>query len=375
MQRVDAGLRQGANPPACSFVGSTYGKISFESFFPKGPTHAQSYGMSSAGDRARGALYGLAIGDALGMPTQFMSFDEVVARFGVIDGFREAPADHLIAAGLPAGSITDDTEQALLVADAVLAGAGHIDSEDLARHLVAWAERARERGSLDLLGPSSSAAIAALVAGGPLDELSRFGATNGAAMRIAPLGLVISTDDLDALVDLVVDACQITHNTGMAIAGAAAVAAAVSDGIGGASVAEATTVGIRAAELGQRRGDWSPGPSIGRRIAWAVGLVDADDHERSVRDVVELVGTSLAVQESVPAAFAILALHPQDPWQACLTAASLGGDSDTIAAMTGAIAGACHGIDSWPGDAVRTVAEINNVDLEMYAEKLPALRA
>jgi hypothetical protein len=52
-----------------------------------------------------------------------------------------------------------------------------------------------------------------------------------------------------------------------------------------------------------------------------------------VRDVVELVGTSIATQESVPAAFAILALHPDDPWQACLTAESLGGDSDTIAAV------------------------------------------
>ena len=52
----------------------------------------------------------------------------------------------------------------------------------------------------------------------------------------------------------------------------------------------------------------------------------------------------LATQESVPAAFAVLALHPDDPWQACLTAASLGGDSDTIAVMAGAIAGACHGM-------------------------------
>jgi ADP-ribosylglycohydrolase len=93
-----------------------------------------------------------------------------------------------------------------------------------------------------------------------------------------------------------------------------------------------------------------------------------------VGDVVELVGTSIATQESVPAAFAILALHPDDPWQACLTAASLGGDSDTIAAMTGAIAGACHGMDRWPEDAVKTVREINNLDLEMFAAKLLALR-
>jgi ADP-ribosylglycohydrolase len=331
--------------------------------------------MSGIVDRARGALYGLAIGDALGMPTQLMSHQEVAACFGVLDGFQEAPAGHPIASGLPAGSVTDDTEQALLLADAVLVGAGHIESDDLARRLLAWAERARERGSLDLLGPSSSAAVAALMAGGPVDEAGRSGATNGAAMRITPVGLIISSGDLDALVDLVVEASRVTHHTGVAIAGAAAVAAAVSGGIDGVSVSEATTLGIRAADLGQRRGVWVAGAAVARRIAWAVGLVDADDHERSVRDVVELVGTSLATQESVPAAFAVLALHPEDPWQACLTAASLGGDSDTIAAMTGAIAGACHGMDGWPADAVRTVREINQLDLETYAEKLLALRA
>jgi ADP-ribosylglycohydrolase len=103
--------------------------------------------------------------------------------------------------------------------------------------------------------------------------------------------------------------------------------------------------------------------------------MDPDDHDGSVRDIVELVGTSLATQESVPAAFAVLALHPDDPWQACLTAASLGGDSDTIAAMAGAIAGACLGMDGWPADAVRTVLEINDLDLDLVAEKLLALRA
>jgi len=60
--------------------------------------------MSSSGERARGALYGLAIGDALGMPTQLMSREDVTACFGVLDGFREPPADHKIAAGLPAES-------------------------------------------------------------------------------------------------------------------------------------------------------------------------------------------------------------------------------------------------------------------------------
>jgi ADP-ribosylglycohydrolase len=330
--------------------------------------------MSSADERALGALYGLAIGDALGMPTQLLSRDQIAIYFGTIDGFREAPPDHRIAAGRPAASITNDTEQALLLADALLAGGGHVDGEDLARRLLAWAERARERGSLDLLGPSTSAAVTALVADGPLDVFGRSAATNGAAMRITPVGLVAAADDLASLVDLVVEASRVTHYTSVAIAGAAAVAAAVSAGIAGASVGEATALAISAAELGQQRGEWVAGAAIPRRIAWAVGLIDTNDHDRSVADVVELVGTSIATQESVPAAFAILALHPDEPWQACLTAASLGGDSDTIAAMTGAIAGACHGMDQWPQHAVQTVREINNLDLEIVADKLLALR-
>lgn len=43
--------------------------------------------------------------------------------------------------------------------------------------------------------------------------------------------------------------------------------------------------------------------------------------------------------------------------------------------MTGAIAGPCHSMDSWPQDAVDTVRKINNLDLEMFAGKLLALRA
>src|SRR4051812_29628167 len=175
--------------------------------------------MSSAEERALGALYGLAIGDALGMPTQLLSRDQVATHFGTIDGFREAPPDHRIAAGLPAGSITNDTEQALLLADALLAEGGHVDSEDLARRLLAWAERARERGSLDLLGPSTSAAVTALVADGPLDVFGRSAATNGAAMRVTPVGIVAVPDDLGGLVDLGVEASRVTHYTNVAIAG------------------------------------------------------------------------------------------------------------------------------------------------------------
>jgi ADP-ribosylglycohydrolase len=318
-------------------------------------------------------FFGLAIGDALGMPTQLMSHEEVAATSELSTDSANRPQTTWSQRGCrPDRSLTIRSRRCCWPTRCSLAPAGSTakilpvgcspgpSALGNADRWICWVLRAVRHSR-----HSSQAAdwtrqdVWSDQRGGNADRSS---------------GLIISTGDLDALVDLVADASRVTHHTAVAIAGAAAVAAAVSGGIDRASVAEATTLGIRAAELGQRRGQWVAGASVARRIAWATGLVDAADHDRSVRDVVELVGTSLATQESVPAAFAVLALHPNDAWQACLSAASLGGDSDTIAAMAGAIAGACHGMDAWPLDAVQTVRETNQLDLELFAEKLLTLR-
>ena len=139
--------------------------------------------MREMRSRAAGALYGLAIGDALGMPTQSLPRAAVVARYGpLVSEFCPGPAGHPLASGLPAGSVTDDTEQAVLLARLVVAGEGEVDAADLARDLFAWEKSMRARGSLDLLGPSTRQALAALAAGADPAEAGRAGLTNGAAM-------------------------------------------------------------------------------------------------------------------------------------------------------------------------------------------------
>src|SRR5215469_8148285 len=159
--------------------------------------------------RALGALYGLAIGDALGMPTQSLSRAEIEARYGgLVTTFWPGPPDHPLAAGLPAGTVTDDTEQAVLLAKLVIEGDGETDPGELAGKLLAWEETMRARGSLDLLGPSSRRALAALAAGASIDEAGRYGVTNGAAMRVTPVGVATSSRDLHLLVDRVVGASR-----------------------------------------------------------------------------------------------------------------------------------------------------------------------
>lgn len=325
--------------------------------------------------RATGALYGLALGDALGMPTQMLSRPQIIARYGpVLTGFQAAAPDHPLAAGMPAGAITDDTEQALLLARLLLDGDGSVDAAELARRLVAWEDDMRARGSLDLLGPSTTRAVELVLAGTPVDEVGRQGTTNGAAMRIAPVGIAVPSADPVVLVDRVVEASRLTHNTGVALAGAAAVAAAVSAGLDGASVPQAVEAAVGAARLGAGRGHWVAAADVAERILWATGLVRG----LPVADVCELVyglvGTSLATQESVPAAFAVLTACQDDPWQAVLLAASVGGDCDTIAAMAGAIGGACHGVRAFPADARATLDRVNKLDLDATATALLALR-
>jgi ADP-ribosylglycohydrolase len=324
--------------------------------------------------RARGALYGLAIGDALGMPTQLLSRPEIVARWGpLLAGFEPAPGEHPIAAGHRAGDITDDTEQAVLLGRLLVAGRGTVEPGDLARALVAWEADMKARGSLDLLGPSTRRAVAAVQAGVPPEEAGAFGDTNGAAMRITPVGISVAADDPAALVDQVVRASFVTHGTSLALAGAAAVAAAVSAGISGATVPEATAAAIAAARLASDRGRWVAGADVAARIEWATQLVLDQDRDQAMDVIYRLVGTGLATQESVPAAFAALAVTADDPWLTCRLAASLGGDCDTVAAMAGAVAGACHGVGAFPGPAIEII-DRHRLDLPGLADGLLALR-
>jgi ADP-ribosylglycohydrolase len=330
----------------------------------------------NAHDRAVGALTGLAVGDALGMPTQNLPGEVVRQRYGILDDFHPGPDDNEISRGLPAGRVTDDTDQAVIVGELFVAGNGHIEAYAFAERLLSWERRMREAGSQDLLGPSTLRALGLVADGIPPDRTGRWGDTNGASMRIAPVGVGVAGDPPERLVDAVEEASRVTHNTGIAIAGASAVAAAVSSGVDGNPLAESLRRAVGAARIGARRGHYVPGADVADRITWALELVDGRTADEALDVVYRLVGTGLATQEAVPAAFAFAALYPGDTWQACRHAASLGGDCDTIAAITGAIVGAHAGTASVPPRILRRLAAANpDLALDRLAADLLALRS
>ena len=275
-----------------------------------------------------------------------------------------------MTAGMPAGSVTDDTDQAVIVGRLLVESGGPDRPLRLAEELLEWERGMKAKGSLDLLGPSTKAALEAVSprraarGGGPV------GATNGAAMRITPVGVAFPVRPLERFLDQVAAACQVTHDTTIGIAGAAAVAAAVSRGVdgggldgrlrrgdhGGRRPAPSAATGwpaptSRPDRLGRGPG---PRPARGRRP------LDRDQRPRSA--------------PASPARSRCPPPSPCWPWPtatrgapACL-AANLGGDCDTIGAIAGAIAGAVSGA-SRPARrrASPPSARVNDLDLEPLA--------
>ncbi|MER9426500.1 ADP-ribosylglycohydrolase family protein [Mesorhizobium sp. M0317] len=325
-------------------------------------------------DRAMGALVGGALGDALGMPTQLLSPARIAELYGHVEDFVAPFADHPVSKGLVAGTVTDDTEQALLLGRILVESGDRFDHARWVNALLDWEREVKARGSYDLLGPSTKRAIDAINDGVPAEEAGSRGDTNGAAMRIAPVGIMMPLEPLDAFVAKVAETCRATHNTSIAIASAAAVAAAASHGVAGGDWRAASDSAVAAARRGARLGHWVTGGDIAARIAWAQELVRGKTMRDAIGLITDLVGTGVASQESVPAAFAVLEVAQGDPWQAAIISANLGGDTDTIGAIASGMAGACVGFSQLPQQHIARLVGIDMAEVRSLAEDLLAAR-
>ena len=332
--------------------------------------------------RAYGALAGLALGDALGMPTQAMSPQQIRSVYGTITGLVDGDASQPDAPGMPAGSVTDDTEQALLIASLLIRGrgssSGHValNAVEFAHALLAWEDSMIERGSLDLLGPSTKAALERVRAGEDPLTVGGEGTTNGAAMRVTPIGIAVSTEDPEAFAEAVWSSCRVTHATRQGFQSAALVAAAVSMGI---DAARSPSLDLRSllwkavtyVDSLPERGAWTPDPDVIAATRRAMQLA-VNPASSSLECLVEQVGTSVASAHAIPMAFALLARDPSP--RALLDAANIGGDTDTIGAIAGAILGAVLGVEVLPADSLSMIEEVSHLGLSSVAGDLLALR-
>jgi ADP-ribosylglycohydrolase len=329
----------------------------------------KNFSKETISKKALGALLGVAYGDSFGMPTSLWPPEMIHKVFS--NGVREllpAPKGHVIHDGLVAGHVTDDTQQTMLLVDLFLAEK-KFPRNGVAKGLLAWA-KSLDAFENSILGPSSKKALMMIEAGVPVEETGLMGDTNGAAMKISPAGIV-HPGDYDAVINDVEEICIPTHNTNIAIAGASAVACAVSAGMAGKDMDSIISAFMYGAEKGMERGTQWYGASVLRKAEFALKLIRSAKSENEVlRDLYDIVGAGVAMPESAATALALVVYYNGNPLKTAEAAANMGGDCDTIGAIAGGMAGAFSGADIFPSPIVDQLSTVNNINFKEYAQKI-----
>ena len=320
-----------------------------------------------------GGIFGQALGDAWAMPALLNPRDTWEYHHGRITDFLPGPAFHPFHGGMVAGKVTDDTEQAYALAEEIIRE-GKVSIEGTARAVMNWYDRI-DGDNCPYVGPSTRRAVLAMKRGVDLQKTGRFGDTNGASMRISPVGLIHPGDVEGAVRDAYLT-CVPTHHTDVAVSGASAIAGAIAAAmVPGASLEQVVEAGVRAADLGRAYEEHWIGASVSRRIRMAVEIAESGRSDREkLEEMYDVVGNTLAITESVPCAFGMLILGQGDPIKVATYSAGLSGDADTTGAMAAAIAGAWSGIEAFPAWVLDKLRSANpEMDFDRIADELYAL--
>ena len=292
-----------------------------------------------------GSLVGTGVGDAVG---------------AAFEGWHMVEPEEIkaVADRRDVLTYTDDTHMMIGIAESLIENRG-FDGEHMAHTFVRNYEREPWRG----YGPGPPRIFRLVRAGETWDRaaetLYRGGSYgNGSAMRIAPVG-VLYHDDLAGLRDVAHKSSQITHSHELGKGGAALQAYAVALAVN-LDPGEPLDPRQFLAEL-----DGFIHHEVYRqKLAKVAALLDEADRA----NVAAELGNGIEAFNSVPTAIHSFLSHPRSFEEAVLFAVSLGGDTDTIAAMTGAISGAYLGVGSIP-ERWRMKLE-NRLYIEELAEKL-----
>lgn len=295
-------------------------------------------------DQARGALLGTFVGDALGMPFE-----------GAPPGAIPVELE-MIEARLGRGTYTDDTEMMIVLAESLLAD-GSVQQQPLARRFL---ERHDPRRGY---GAGTLNVFAQWRDGIPVDGAARavFGGRgsigNGAAMRIAPVGVRFA-DDPGWVVEQARRSAMVTHAHPLGIDGAVAQAAAVAAAMRGEDVVAAARNAVQTDDMR-------------RQLDAVTELLSAPPADPA--RVAEALGNGSTAPESVPGAI-YAACHVDDVRVAVSFAVRCGGDTDTIGAMAGAVAGARHGWTTIPSSWIEALedADYGRSHVEGLAARLVA---
>jgi ADP-ribosylglycohydrolase len=297
--------------------------------------------------KSLGSLLGLAVGDALG---DLGRQDEFRKRYGIVTNLYANAKS------------TDDTEFALLTARTLIDCAGNLTPDAL---MCSWQKRILDQGGVfERGGQPLYGAVANLQRGStpPLsgrDNVAHY--DDGAAMRIAPIGIVCAGDVQRAVALAEIEA-QISHYAD-GIWAAQAVAASVAVAMVNASVEEIIATGV--AQI--PRDSW-----LGRAMNRAMNICD---EEKTIENAWERLHTELwtpshsASAEAIPQIYSIFRLTQGDFKRGMFWACNFGRDADTLGAVIGALCGAMRGVEIIPQTWVEAVRKPAGVCLKFAANE------
>ena len=318
-------------------------------------------------DQVTGALIGCAVGDALGAPIEGWSRERIAPREGLTARFR--PLVHGRAPNqthYPLGQYTDDTQLTLAIARSLVTEA-QVDGAAIGREFAAlW-----ESGEIVGAGPVADRAVRRLIAGSDwrdaavADDLP----LNGAAMRIAPVGLW-DCDDRARLAQDATVASVVTHKHPLAIDAAIAIATAVADAVATRTVdvprflhGVAQSIEERSPELGEHIRQVDAWLALPEDEALAAIAGTGGGRMRNG------FGIPALAEPTVLAALYAFLKSPADFVATIDVTLRIGGDVDTIAAIAGAISGAHNGLAAIPRDlviGVKDSAEILDLGRRLF---------
>jgi ADP-ribosylglycohydrolase len=325
--------------------------------------------------RILGSLMGMALGDALGADTEFLNVDGILRKFPP-SGPLEPPYPALV---------TDDTQMALAVGDALIAAERPFSPENLGeqfrRTFIDWyndPENNRAPGNTCL------EACEQLIEGKIWTDASQISSKGcGANMRVMPAGLLDIEAKTRAKIAQFQAAYTHGHPTGLAAADLTAFVIA--------DLAESGDVlklpeRVRAYAQSQREiyhADWlgnlweraivmtTPQQYIAHGWDECLAVLDKLDDALikmdRYADPCLATGAGWVAEQAFATALLCFLMYPDDPVAVIRRAAVTSGDSDSIACIAGSFAGAYHGIDAWPAEWVERI-EYRNRLLNMSAK-------
>jgi ADP-ribosylglycohydrolase len=280
-------------------------------------------------DKVLGCLAGGVIGDAMGTPTEKLTYEEIEARFGWVTSFE--------------GEGTDDSALKHILCETIFRTHGHPSAdawgEDWLRHADTFI------GSTLFFAPVVST-FWKLRGEGVLPREAGKGnmASSSSAMCISPMGIINAGNPRQAALETFEVASLIHHN--FCRDGACAIAAAVAEAFRPqASVAGVIDAASR--HLPERSGQ-AMRDALAATLTLARGCRDYFEFRKRFHEQLAPAMHFTDSRETVPVALALVLLAKGDAEQAVIYGANFGRDADTIASMAGAVAGALRGATAFP---------------------------